>query len=168
MYNLLCPNLVVKSLSDINIGDIKERKIRGFIFDLDNTIISWDSPTMQPEIIDWIHYLINEGYKVCLLSNNMAARVSDIASKFDIPFVSRAYKPAKAGFRRAANLMKLNSNEIAVVGDQLFTDVLGGNRLGMYTIWVSPLSSREFIGTKITRKLEKITVRILKAKGLIK
>lgn len=168
MYSLLCPNLVIKSLQEINICNIKESGIGGFIFDLDNTIIPWDSPTMHPDNVEWIHTLIRNGFKVCLLSNNISSRVSSIATEFNIPFVSRAYKPAKTGFRRAASLMQLKPAEVAVVGDQLFTDILGGNRLGMYTIWVSPLSSHEFIGTKLTRQLEKITVRILRAKGLLK
>lgn len=142
--------------------------IKGIIFDLDNTIIPWDSPYMSPEMMEWIHWLIAEGFQLCLLSNNIGTRVETIAEIFNIPFVCRAYKPAKTGFRQAVVSMKLPTSQVAVVGDQLFTDVLGGNRLGLYTIWVTPLSAKEFIGTKITRQLEKITVRILKAKGLIK
>lgn len=168
MYSLLCPHIMAKSLYDIDINKLKTNKIQGFILDLDNTIIPWDSPIMQPEIIDWIHSLLHNGFQVCLLSNNMHNRVSDIAVMFGIPFISRAYKPSKRGFRQAASIMKLSPSEVAVVGDQLFTDILGGNRLGMFTIWVSPLNSREFIGTKITRQLEKITIRILKAKGFMK
>jgi len=142
--------------------------INGIIFDLDNTIIPWDSPTMSPEIIQWLHALLAQGFKICLVSNNMGKRVQTIAGMFGIPFVSRAYKPAKTGFRQAIAAMELTDRQVAVVGDQLFTDVLGGNRLGLYTIWVAPLSSTEFVGTKITRRLEKLAVRMLRAKGLMK
>jgi HAD superfamily phosphatase (TIGR01668 family) len=168
LYNLLCPRLIIGSLQDINIEMLIESGIRGLIFDLDNTIIPWDSPNMGPKETEVIHNLISKGLKICLVSNNRNKRVNEIAGLFGIPFISRAYKPAKNGFKRAALIMELSPEEVAVVGDQLYTDILGGNRLGMYTIWVKPLSSREFIGTKITRQLEKLTVRILKAKGLLK
>lgn len=168
LYTLVCPSLIVKSLYDINTGELRELGIRGFIFDLDNTIIPWDSETMQPEVITWMEDLLEIGFKLCLVSNNWNKRVRRIAEDLGIPFVSRAYKPAKTGFRQAAGLMNLPPKEVAVVGDQLFTDILGGNRNGMYTIMVAPLSSQEFIGTKITRKIEKITIHMLRAKGLIK
>ena len=168
MYSLLCPNLIVDSLHDIDTAKLSNNGISGIVFDLDNTIIPWDSPSMGQKETDFIKNLLDSGLKICLLSNNRNHRVSEIANAFGIPFIARAYKPAKSGFRRAAEIMRLKPNEIAVIGDQLYTDILGGNRLGMFTIWVTPLSSREFIGTKVTRQLEKITVRILKAKGLIK
>lgn len=165
---LLRPNYIAKSLHDINLNVLRQNGIRGVIFDLDNTIIPWDSPSMQPEIIAWMRDLLQQGYRVCLLSNNMTHRVKNIAELLDVPYVPRAYKPAKTGFRRAIAQLKLRPAEIAVVGDQLFTDVLGGNRLNLFTIWVSPLSTNEFIGTKITRKIERLTVRLLRARGLIK
>ena len=168
MYNLLCPQIIVKTLYDIEMNKLQQKGIRGIIFDLDNTIIPWDSPNMSPDIIQWIQALLAQGFKICLVSNNMGKRVQTIAGIFGIPFVARAYKPAKSGFRQAIAAMKLTEIQVAVVGDQLFTDVLGGNRLGLYTIWVTPLSSKEFFGTKITRRLEKLAVIILRAKGLMK
>ena len=168
MYNLLCPSLILKSLQEIEAHNLQQRGIRGIIFDLDNTIIPWDSQQMSPEVIELLHTLVAQGFKLCLVSNNMDKRVRTIAGIFGIPFISRAYKPAKSGFRQALAAMGLTENQVAVVGDQLFTDVLGGNRLGLYTIWVKPLSAKEFIGTRITRRLEKLAVRILRAKGLMK
>ncbi|MEG6584055.1 YqeG family HAD IIIA-type phosphatase [Dendrosporobacter sp. 1207_IL3150] len=168
LYHLLKPNCIAKSLHDIELELLKKKGIKGVIFDLDNTIIAWDSPSMQPEIISWIGSLLEQDYRICLLSNNMTHRVKNIAELLGVPYVPKAYKPAKTGFRRAIAQLKLKPSEIAVIGDQLFTDVLGGNRLGLFTIWVAPLSTNEFIGTKITRKLEKLTVRLLKFKGIIK
>ena len=168
MYNLLCPNIIAKTLYDIEMNELQQQGIKGIIFDLDNTIIPWDSSNMSPEIIQWIQALLDQDFKICLVSNNMGKRVQTIAGIFDIPFVSRAYKPAKTGFRQAIVKMALTESQVAVVGDQLFTDVLGGNRLGLYTIWVAPLSATEFFGTKIARRLEKFAVRMLRAKGLMK
>jgi HAD superfamily phosphatase (TIGR01668 family) len=168
LYSLLCPNLILNSILDLEYNKLKELGIKGIIFDLDNTIIPWDSQYMSLEIIEWLKLLLGEGFKICLLSNNMDKRVKDIAEIFDIPFISRAYKPAKLGFHNAVTVMELSTNQVAVIGDQLFTDILGGNRAGLVTIWVKPLSANEFIGTKITRRLEKLAVQILRAKGLIK
>lgn len=159
---------MVNSLYDIDPQKLKKRGIRGIVFDLDNTIIPWDQPTMSPEIIQWLQELLAQDFKLCLVSNNMGKRVKKIAEIINIPFVARAYKPAKSGFRQAGITMKLPAHQIAVVGDQLFTDVLGGNRVGFHTIWVTPLTTTEFIGTKITRRLEKIAVYILRNKGFIK
>lgn len=168
MLRLICPRLVVDSLQEINCNELAKSGIKGIVFDLDNTIIPWDSSEMRPKESEWLGTLIGQGFKLCLVSNNWNQRVKEIADLFSIPFISRAYKPAKNGFRKAANIMELAPEEVAVIGDQLYTDILGGNRIGMFTIWVPPLSSREFIGTKITRQLEKLTIRILKSKGLIK
>ena len=167
LYKLLCPRLMVNSVYDINIDVLQQIGIRGIIFDLDNTIVPWNSACMAPGVVDWLNGVIASGMKVSLVSNNWQRRVQEIAAQFNIPYVSRAYKPLKWGFRRMTNDMNLAVHEVAVVGDQLFTDVLGGNKMGMYTIWVKPLTTEEFIGTKIHRQLEKLAVRILKSKGLM-
>lgn len=165
MLKLLAPCLAVNTLFDINLDKLKELGIRGIIFDLDNTIIPWNSPDLCPEMLVWLNSLPAQEFKMCLLSNNGNKRVRQIAAQCSSPFVARALKPSQSGFRQAAQVMGLSPDSIAVVGDQLFTDMLGGNRLGMYTIWVKPLTSQEFIGTKITRQLEKLAVRLLKVTG---
>ncbi len=168
MYRLLCPTLAVETLFDIDIDALAAQGIRGIIFDLDNTIIPWDSREMDATIVAWLRDVLDRGFKVAIVSNNWRGRVREIAARFDLPFVSRAYKPAKTGFRRALAELGLEPGEVAVVGDQLFTDVLGGNRLGLMTIWVKPLSANEFIGTLIQRRAERLAVRMLRAKGLMK
>jgi HAD superfamily phosphatase (TIGR01668 family) len=159
---------MVDCLDDIDLAALKQAGIRGIIFDLDNTIIPWGSNVMDEKVRLWLDRLIKQGFKVSLVSNNKNKRVKEIGEKLSMPFVARALKPAKTGFRQALVQMGLAATQAAVIGDQLFTDVLGGNRLGLYTIWVRPLSSKEFIGTKVHRQFEKLAVRILKAKGLIK
>lgn len=168
MYHLLTPRQCVDTLFEIDPVQLKADGIKGIIFDLDNTIIPWDKEDMCPTISDWLHILVTAGFKIAVVSNNWNKRVKTIADRFQIPFVSRAYKPAKSGFYQALAALELNPHETAVVGDQLFTDVLGGNRMGMYTVWVKPLTAHEFIGTRLHRKAEKIVVRMLKSKGLMK
>ena len=168
MYRLLCPTLAVETLFDIDLDDLARQGVRGVIFDLDNTIIPWDSREMDATIAAWLEDVLARGFKVAIVSNNWRGRVREIAARFALPFVSRAYKPAKTGFRRALAELGLEPHEAAVVGDQLFTDVLGGNRLGLMTIWVKPLTAQEFIGTRLHRRFERLAVRMLKARGLMK
>jgi len=168
VYRLLCPNALVESLFDIDFEQLKNQGIKGIIFDLDNTIIPWDSSDMCPTICAWLEQVAAQGFKISIVSNNWHKRVRKIAQRLDVPFVARAYKPAKNGFRRALSVMSLGANEAAVVGDQLFTDVLGGNRLGLCTIWVKPLNPQEFVGTKIQRYMERWAVKLLRAKGLMR
>lgn len=168
MYNLFVPNMQVESLFDIDIQALQQQGIKGIVFDLDNTIVPWDSMDMCPRISAWLQELLAAGLKIALVSNNWHKRVKVIADRFQLPFVSRAYKPAKGGFHQALTELKLAPCETAVVGDQLFTDILGGNRMGMYTVWVKPLTAHEFFGTRMHRKLERIAVKILRSKGLMK
>lgn len=168
MYRLFCPYLMVESVHDIDFDQLKDAGVRGVIFDLDNTIIPWDSNQMCPTVESLLRGMLEKGFKVSIVSNNWHSRVKEIAVKLGLPFVSRAYKPAKTGFRKALVEMGLEPFETVVIGDQLFTDVLGGNRMGLRTIWVKPLTAKEFIGTRIHRRFEKLAVKILKAKGLMK
>lgn len=165
MLKLLVPLMVVNTLYDINLTELKQRGICGIAFDLDNTIIPWNSSDISPEVLVWLNNLATQGFKLCLVSNNSKERVRKIAEQCGAPFVAQALKPTRSGFRQAAQMMGVSPATVAVVGDQLFTDILGGNRLGMVTIWVKPLTSKEFVGTKITRQFEKLAVRLLRATG---
>ncbi len=168
MYQLLCPSLFVDSVHDIQLESLQRRNIQGLILDLDNTILIWDENEFAPEILSWLQNVHLQGFKVVLVSNNHRTRVEKMAGILQIPFIHRALKPTKSGFYQAMKIMDLPAEQIAVVGDQLFTDILGGNRMGFFTILVKSLSSKEFIGTRLTRQLEKVAVKILKAKGLLK
>ena len=169
LYNLLCPRLKVKTVYDIDFQLLKDQGICGFIFDLDNTLVPWNSEQISSNIFAWLKSVQALGSKICLVSNNhKRKRVRDFAAMFGIPFVSGAFKPAKFGFRQALQLMALQPRQVAVVGDQMFTDILGGNRMGLYTIWVEPLNNKEFIGTRLTRRVERFTVKLLQHKGLLK
>ncbi len=165
MLNLLTPSMVADTLYDIKLAELKKQGVRGIAFDLDNTIVPWNSQEICPEVLVWLNDLIAQDFKLCLISNNSKGRVSKVAQQCNAPFVAKALKPSRSGFRQAAKAMGLSPGNVAIVGDQLFTDILGGNRLGMLTIWVKPLSTKEFVGTKITRQLEKLTVYLLKSSG---
>lgn len=165
MLKLLVPCMMVNTLYDIKFTELKQHGIRGIAFDIDNTIIPWNSPDICPEVLAWLNDLAVQDFKLCFVSNNGQRRVRKLAEQCGVPFVARALKPSRSGFRQAAQTMGLRPEAVAVVGDQLFTDILGGNRLGMVTIWVKPLTTKEFIGTKVTRQLEKLAIYVLKVTG---
>lgn len=163
MFNL-DPDLFVDSLHDIPLDLLKQRGIEALIFDLDNTITEWNSNRLRPEVVCWFEHLTGQGFKACLLSNNSEERVLTVAQRLGLPYVYRAQKPRRIGFMRAVKLLQAAPREVAVVGDQIFTDVWGGKRSGLFTILVRPLSWREFPGTKISRCVEFFVVRRLKRK----
>ena len=105
---------------------------------------------------------------MCLVSNNKKDRVSNFGRILGVPALSKARKPRRRAFREAMRIMNTRPETTAVIGDQIFTDVLGGNRLGLYTILVVPLSKQEFIGTRCMRHLERVVLKILARRNLLR
>ncbi|MGI6629236.1 MAG: YqeG family HAD IIIA-type phosphatase [Bacillota bacterium] len=163
--SILMPDLFVDSIMDIPLELLTRKNTKGIIFDLDNTVTEWNNPEIKHEILQWFHELPQHGITACLLSNNKGPRVMDAAEKLGIPYVAKATKPRRRAFRRAMEVLKTLPEETVVVGDQIFTDILGGNRMGLYTVLVSPISKREFIGTRMMRLVERFALRKLKKMG---
>ncbi|RKD23963.1 hypothetical protein BEP19_05955 [Ammoniphilus oxalaticus] len=163
----LLPNLYVSSIYQIDLQALKQKGIKGIITDLDNTLIEWDRPDATPELLEWLKQLREEGFKVIVVSNNNQPRVSSFAEPLGIPYISRAKKPSRASFHKAMNILGVSANQIVMIGDQMLTDILGGNRLGLYTILVSPVAQTDGFFTKINRGIERIALARLRKKGLI-
>lgn len=161
MLELLYPRYYVDSLLDIPLDRLKTQDIAAFILDLDNTITEWNSNELRIEVEEWFRRIKAEGFKACILSNNGEQRIRIVAERLGIPFIHRAAKPRRGSFRRAVEVLGVGPERTAVVGDQIFTDILGGNRTGLFTILVKPLARREFIGTKFNRTLELFVLRLL-------
>lgn len=159
MTNKLYPHMYVDSLFDIPLDELAAAGLRAFIFDLDNTITEWNSQELRAEVEAWFGIIRERGFKACILSNNGEQRILQIAQRLGIPFIHQARKPLRRSFLQAVALMEVNTSEVAVIGDQIFTDVLGGNRAGLYTILVKPLAGKEFYGTKISRAMEYFVLR---------
>lgn len=157
------PDLLVDSIYDIPLDQLSKNGIKGMMFDLDNTLTKWHGPIVGEEIYQWFASLSGYGISPVLVSNSHKARVRMIADDLHIPFVYDARKPMRGGFVRALTLLGLRPHQIAMVGDQIFTDVLGGNRVGVYTILVKPISPEEMWGTRhISRRGEKIIRRFIR------
>jgi len=142
---------------------LKKKNIKGILLDLDNTIIRRDADGFTPEVAEWFSGLRGEGFKMGIVSNNSRKRVEAVAGSMSLPAVHRAVKPYIGSFRRALKMLGTSAGETALVGDQIFTDILGGNLTGLYTILVVPMKGREFLGTRLfTRPLEKILLARIK------
>lgn len=156
--SLLKPDEMVDSVYEIDLKRLKELGICGIITDLDNTLVAWRSCEVTDILAQWVQNVRAAGLKIAVVSNNSSARVQELANKLGVAYVAKAIKPRRKAFRKIADEFKLTPEKVAVVGDQLFTDILGGNRSGMYTILVTPISKQEFIGTKIVRCFERFFV----------
>lgn len=160
MKRYLFPNMYVDSILDIPFEQLWDAGIRAFLLDLDNTVTEWNRMEISEEIIRWVEAARNHGFQACLLSNNDShRRVFGVAEKLGVPYILKARKPRNRGFAKAMQLLGTRPEETAVVGDQVFTDVLGGNRMGMYTILVVPMNPREFLGTRFMRQIERFVLR---------
>ncbi|MDK2896521.1 MAG: putative phosphatase [Candidatus Atribacteria bacterium] len=148
------PNLWVEGLADISLDSLKEKGISGLILDLDNTLVDWDSRQISPSVVNWVRESKGKGFQVFIVSNGLAERVEYFSQILKVPGISLAKKPRRVALRKALATMELTREEVALVGDQVFTDVWGGNRLGVYTILVRPTTSKEFIWTRMVRQLE--------------
>jgi HAD superfamily phosphatase (TIGR01668 family) len=155
----LKPDLYVDSILDIPLNLLTSLKINTLIIDLDNTITEWNSPQLDKKIHQWFSDLQASHMQACIVSNNSHTRVTHIAKSLGLPAISNAGKPRRRSFLQAMELLNTLPESTAVVGDQIFTDVLGGKRLGLYTILVKPMNSREFIGTRLVRQLEKVVLK---------
>ncbi|MFZ5823834.1 MAG: YqeG family HAD IIIA-type phosphatase [Bacillota bacterium] len=164
---ILRPAEYRQSIFEIDLARLKQKGKRAIILDLDNTLVRWNDPDPTPGLMTWLDEVKAKGFVVCIVSNNSGARVSEFAAKVGIPFVPKATKPRRKGFREAMEQLGVTPEETVVVGDQIFTDVLGGNRSGAYTILVVPIDPREFIGTRLVRQVERRVLRYLDRKGLL-
>jgi hypothetical protein len=167
-WKMLIPTRVVQSVKELDADELKAQGVKAIITDLDNTLVPWRHYEIAPGVIEWLAKLEVAGIKICIASNTIhTARLKQLADTMHIPFVERVQKPRRGGFVRAMQLMNSRPADTAVFGDQLFTDVLAGNRLGLTTILIRPpLSKEEFISTQIVRYVENAVIRRLRQRDL--
>lgn len=163
MFELFTPTFQAQSLDSISIEQLVRSGIKGLIIDLDNTMTPWNDLEVGPKVVEWFEKIHAAGIKACVVSNNKRKqRVAVVAERIGIPFIFRATKPRRRAFRAGMQLLGTGQKDTAVIGDQLFTDIMGGNRLGLSTILVLPISDREFIGTRFMRMAERVLVWLMK------
>lgn len=161
MLDLLRPHSIVSCVEELDCRTLIARGVRGVMLDLDNTLTRWQCRTVSPAVQAWVGELWEHGLRACMVTNaGRAHRVRPVAEQLGLPWVVRARKPLAGGFRRGLRLLGTSPEETAMIGDMLFTDVLGGNRLGLLTILVEPLSRHEsFLARFLHRPLENLIGR---------
>ena len=162
---LLYPNAYFEKIEDITIQFLIKNKINVLILDVDNTLID-RSKKISEEKVNWARDIKGQGVKLYILSNsNKKEKVKKIAEILDIPYKYFGLKPFKKGFKKIAQELKEDSKKIGVVGDQIFTDIWGGNRCKMFTILVDPIKENDYWYTLWKRPIEnKIKKKITKEK----
>ncbi|WP_324603078.1 YqeG family HAD IIIA-type phosphatase [Calidifontibacillus oryziterrae] len=167
LLKLFLPDEHVKDIFKIKAEELKKRGIKGVITDLDNTLVEWDRPEATPELKKWFQEMKEQGIIITIVSNNNQERVKQFSDPIGVDYIYEARKPMGRAFRKALKDMKLKKEEIVVVGDQLLTDVLGGNRSGMHTILVVPVAQTDGFFTRINRKIERSILNYMRKKGMI-
>ena len=160
---MIYPDAYFNKVEEITIEFLNKNKIKALILDIDNTLIDY-SKIMTSSVENWAKNLKGQGVKIYILSNsNKKKKVENIAKILDVPYIYFGKKPLKMGFKKAKRELKEESKNIAVVGDQIFTDVIGGNRCKMFTILVEPINEKDFWYTRWKRPIEnKIKEKIRK------
>jgi len=165
MLEFFQPDEYVASVFEIDLENLKEKGIEALIIDIDNTLVSWDTKTADKKLLEWFELLEELEFKVCLLSNNTKDRVVKFTETIRIPAIYRAVKPRKKAFRKAMALMGKTPPVTAIIGDQIFTDIFGGKRFGLYALLVMPINEREFFTTRLVRRLERKILENLMLRG---
>jgi len=159
---LFRPRLCVGSIYDLDLGSLRSLGIRGIVIDLDNTLLPYGSREVTEEVRQWLRRVEEAGFAVIMVTNNRSQRSRALAQGLRIPIAPGWAKPAGSMLRRAMAMMGTTPAQTAMIGDQLLTDILGGNRLGLYTILVTPIGTQEFPTTRfINRVIERLLLRLL-------
>jgi HAD superfamily phosphatase (TIGR01668 family) len=156
--SLLAPDDYYRSVHDIPLDELRSHGIDTLLVDLDNTILPRDTNVVPDSLRGWAVDLAGHGFSVCLVSNNWHERVSTVARELGFDLVAKAIKPLPFAFLIALKRAHSTRARAAVVGDQIFTDVLGGKLLGMHTILVAPLSATDLPHTLLLRRIEALVL----------
>ncbi len=152
------PDRFAPRLCDVSLDELAARGIRGLIIDLDNTLVAYRCSDVISDHLGWVELARQRGLKIVMVSNNFSERVRSIAAQLNVQCVPNALKPLPTGFWRAKRALNLSRKEIAVVGDQLFTDVLGARLFGFYTILTEPIEPHDFALTRVFRFFERLVL----------
>ncbi len=166
--NNFIPDIYQKSIYHIDYDKLLDDGIKCILFDLDNTCAPYKDSEPNKKLIELFETLKDMGFKLVIFSNAPKRRIYPFKKILNVDCLARANKPIKNSFLRVIKLFNYDLSEVAIVGDQLYKDILGGNRVGITTILVNPMSKDDMFLTKlIFRNLEKIKYKQLAKKGIL-
>lgn len=152
---LLTPHIVLNSVLEIDQNLLQAHGLKGLVLDVDNTLTTHNNALPAEGVVNWVRRMTACGVKLILLSNNNRERVRPFAELLGLPYTANGMKPLPKGYLRAAEQLRLRPKEVGAVGDQLYTDMMGGNLAGMKTIFVFPLEPERGFFFSLKRELEK-------------
>ncbi len=153
------PNMYKKSIFEINYKKLKQQNIKVLLFDFDNTIIEKGNNIVNKKTITLFNKL-KKDFLIYVVSNSLNTnKLNIVCKKLEIPYIGDSRKPFKKGYK-SLSFKHIKNNQIAMIGDQLMTDVWGANRMGYISVLIDPMTNNELIWTKLTRVLEKIIFKI--------
>ena len=141
---------------------LNDAGVRALLLDIDNTMTTHDNPVPADGVTEWIEMMKSEGFLLVVVSNNTGERVSRFSNLLGLDYEVKAAKPLPYGFRRACDRLGIRPEEAAVIGDQLFTDMMGGNLLGAYTVLTEPYELESMKFFKFKRACERFIMKFWK------
>lgn len=162
MLRLFTPHLRIESVLDLDVPRLRDLGLDSLLLDIDCTLKRYGEESLSPEILAWLNTLRAAGVGVCLVSNGRPRRIGRVAAPLDLPFVCKAFKPLPFRCRGAVRRMEFDPRRTAMVGDQIFADVMAGRLAGLRTILVRPIHPEEEPWfTRLKRPLERWVLRRL-------
>jgi len=168
MFDKFVPDIYEKSIYTIDYKKLKKRGIKCLVFDLDNTIAPYTLKKPNKKLKDLFEELKDMKFKLIIISNEIKKRVEPFKDNLGIDSAYLSMKPFKKKYKKIQKLYNYKDTEIACIGDQLVTDILGANRMGFTSILVNPISTNEFVTTRISRFFENIIIKYLTKGKLLK
>ncbi len=166
MLDLFIPDIYAQSIYTINYKKLKKNGIKCLLFDLDNTIASYKVGEPSVDVKELFARLESD-FKVIIISNSGKNRLRPFKEKLNVDVAFSSKKPLKGKYKKILDLYKFNINEVAAIGDQLLTDILGANRMGFTSILINRLAKEEITFTKINRFFEKRIMKKLSKKNIL-
>ena len=156
---LFQPEYMVRRITDLTPEFLKARGIRAVLLDVDNTLAAHNNPSPAEGVAQWLERLRQAGMGSVILSNNYKARVEPFARKLGLDYIAMAWKPLTTGLTRACKKYGFSPRQVALVGDQIFTDMVSGNLKGVHTILVEPFQPEKGGFFRLKRRMERPLLR---------
>ena len=161
-FGVFLPGYRVAVVNELTPKVLEEMGVESVLLDVDCTLKRYDQDTLEPWVEPWLDTLRDAKIQVCLLSNGKGRRIGDVAAKYDLPYVAMAIKPLPFGCLNAIRRQGWNRKTTAMVGDQIFADIMAGNLAGLKTVLVTPIHPEmEPLFTRIKRPFEKLIMKLI-------
>ncbi len=164
--DIFVPDIYEQSIYTINYKKLKKRGIKCLLFDLNNTLTSYDSDYPTEKLRE-LMFELEKDFKVIIMSNSNKDRIRPFKEKLNIDSSFSSKKPLKRKYKKIINMFNFKDTEVAMIGDCLLTDIWGGNRMDFTTILVNPISEQEPFHMRALRVFERKIIKKLNKKGIL-